>query len=162
MKVGDPRGRRHDMATVRTVRRMYDNGNGWGKTAIREELARHGIDVSYSTISRWVSESFAERCREDNRRRMAGRRPSFRWPTRHNPTWKLGRMRALRATGLSSYDIARVMNFDFPQDPPITDYVVRRILKTPEDAEELCRLHYAGHRRRVITRDQEDTHVRAA
>ena len=112
-KVGDPRGRRYDTRTVRLVRQMYADGEGWGKREIQRYLAERGIMVSYNTLLRWLDDSFAERVRESNRAIEARRRQEGRVKrSQESSTPLLDRMRQLQAASLSANAIATVLGVD--------------------------------------------------
>lgn len=110
----------------------------WTRAQVQQILAREGHRVpAVSTFARWMAERESpaaaararQRDRDAKRQRWAERSAQFCWPARVSAEWKLGRMKALRKIGVSNYDIARIMNHDFPGDEPLTEGRVRATLK---------------------------------
>ena len=118
---------------VEYARRLHSGG--WSPRRIADLLARqHDVRVDAGTVTEWVDPVAAERrrsrqrqrMREQNARRTGGRLGAG--PQR-SPEFRLARMKSLAAVGVSPENIARVMNFDFP-DVPVTRHVVIRALAT--------------------------------
>ena len=127
------------MSAVRFTSRDYHevrvlHDAGWGPREIQRILRDRGMDPvpSHMTIWRWVNPEGHQRHREQtnaiNRARRAGS-ARFVFPLPRGPEWKEQKMRLLRAQeGLSFNAIAKIMTFDFPDDP-WTEDEVRDLLK---------------------------------
>lgn len=124
---------RHKVTTKARVVELYDAG--WRPADIQRLLEREGRTVpSKNTIWTWTHPRKAARQAQRDlakTRRWRLRRASFAWSGVRGPEWKTGRMRAMRAAGVSLRDIARVMALDFPDDPPLTVDQVRHRLSEP-------------------------------
>ena len=130
---------RHTVATQTRVRELY--AAEWSPSEIQRVLEREGHTVpSEMTIWVWThpdkAAATAQREVLAARRRRAAK-ASYAWPGVRGPEWKLGRMKAMRKEGLSTYDIARMMRLDFPNDPPLTADQVRHALKCEDPPRAL-------------------------
>ncbi len=117
---------RHSVVVMRRARELRDAG--WAIPRIREILAKeHAVRPSNDTIARWLDPAVAERRAQAAREKRA-EVATFGWSGWHpSPSWKLGRMRALRAAGVSYAAIAKVMLVDFGDE--LTEEEVRYAVK---------------------------------
>lgn len=98
-----------------TAREMWASG-AWGKTEITRYLNDRGVKVHRITVSRWVDDHAAAAKRAEDDRRVARRsmtRSGRLGRTDARPEFKLRRIRALDAAGLTATAIAKVMTVDF-------------------------------------------------
>ncbi|PTL55784.1 hypothetical protein [Paraconexibacter algicola] len=112
--------------TSRTRARAVELRNaGWSLRQVRELLAAEGYHPAPTvpTLSRWTNPAREEEHRRANRARARGDATTYAWPGVRSAEWRLGRMRALDAAGVSDRDIARVMTLDFPHSPITVDQV---------------------------------------
>jgi len=128
----------HSSAMVGRARELRDAG--WQVRRIRDLLAREfdGHAPSVNTVWCWVEPDAALRQAAAKRRldrRDRAATASFSFPGRRSPVWKLGRMHALRAAGLSCVKIAAVMALDFGDD--LDPREVRRALETEQPPAKL-------------------------
>lgn len=129
---GNPHARRYPARAAVRARELRDAG--WSlrhiTLLIRREL---GLPVAQSTVCGWVDEEQArkQRLRSYNaHRRRWNAKVTGRLGSPHlTLDFKLIRLRALHEHGLSASSIARVMSFDFP-DQPLTEHQVRYSLRT--------------------------------
>lgn len=102
--------------SVILARELWDSG-AWSKTEIASYLQERGCTAHKTTIAAWADPARAARKARQDARTVAlraaryGSRPMGR-PTAH-PAYKLARMSALSACGMSPTAIAKVMRFDF-------------------------------------------------
>lgn len=125
------RGRRiYSVAVQDRARELHEAR--WPLRTITEILAREfAMDKPprANTVNEWVNPKLLKQRRaEDRVRHRHHRQADFSYPGRRSPEWKVGRMRALDAAGLSCAAIAKVMAVDFPDDPSLTDHQVRYAL----------------------------------
>lgn len=107
---------------VSTMQRAITlHASGWSYSTIPAVLDREGLGrPSPFTVRLWVDPVRREKSAAASRRRNAARsaaRSEFRFPAGRSVEWRLGRMRVLRAAGLSYTAITKVMNVDFPDAP---------------------------------------------
>lgn len=116
---------RHKMSTKLKVVELYEAG--WKPAEIERILHDEGMPVpSRNTMWIWTHpKAAAEQARRDVAvaRRWRVGAATFAWPGVRTPEWKVGRMRALRQTGMSFSAITKVMNVDFPNEPLTEDEV---------------------------------------
>jgi hypothetical protein len=116
------------------VREMYGDGrNGWGVTDLQRYLERHGVEVSWWTVKKWIDPEYAER--ERQRQRVKARHalrvkratPIYRLRILDEPAL-MDRMRSLRAAELSVAAVAKVLNLD--HDLGVTEHEIRNALES--------------------------------
>jgi hypothetical protein len=133
-RAGTDRRQRHSSATVAEAQRLH--AAGWSVYGIAKLLRRRGTSVDETTIAEWVDPALAERRRREqalryrirNARKTGGRLGAG--PPR-SPEFRLERIRSLDKAGVSAEAIAKVMTFDFPNEP-ITGHMVRHALRAGE------------------------------
>jgi hypothetical protein len=118
--------------TTTTRRRAIElREAGWSITRIARLLAREGHPVSENTVWCWVNEEAAERQRERKLHRNRQQRAltaEYRWPgARRSDEWLIGRIRHLRAAGLSATAIATLAKIDHDRDISVAR--VRELLR---------------------------------
>jgi hypothetical protein len=122
---------RHDSSSMTEARTLREAG--WSYRAIASLLTRRGSPVADTTVAEWCDPEKAARRRRRNLRRMAAANSQRNHgrlgagPPR-SMEFRDARMRSLRTAGLSMNAIAKVMTFDFP-DEPWTEREVRDLLK---------------------------------
>jgi hypothetical protein len=103
------------MARARQLREA-----GWSLAKIQQLVEREtGNRPSINTVWCWVVPDAAERQATAKRGPLRARRAgaaSFAYPGHRSPQWKVGRMQALHAAGLSISDVVIVMRVDFGDD----------------------------------------------
>lgn len=117
---------RHSVVVMRRARELREAG--WAIPRIRDILEKeHAVRPSKDTITRWLDPAVAERRAQAAREKRA-ESATFGWSGWHpSPSWKLGRMRALRDAGVSYAAVAKVMSVDFGDE--LTEEEVRAALK---------------------------------
>ena len=128
----NPHARRYPASAVIRARELRDAG--WSLRQITRLMRREfGVPVPQSTVACWVDDEQArkQRLRSYNaHRRRWNAKVTGRLGSPHlTLDFKLIRLRALHEHGLSPGSIARVMSFDFP-DEPLTEHQVRYSLAT--------------------------------
>ncbi len=118
-------------SAIQTARTLADGG--WSYSAIARFLTENGLQVHKGTVRLWLLSDEERSARllqqrrtmaETNARRSGGRLPPNRPLT---PERIQARIEGLHRVGLSTTDIARVLDFD-RVEPGCTVYSVRRRL----------------------------------
>lgn len=103
----NPRGRRHNAATMALARQMYGDGDAWTVGQIVEYLTRQGTPVSRGTVQLWLR---PQRKRAYYDRRNERRRTRAEAAVSPHPI--LDRIRALRVEDVSYSAISGVLRVD--------------------------------------------------
>ncbi|HUR84200.1 MAG TPA: hypothetical protein VMY78_02545 [Solirubrobacteraceae bacterium] len=142
---------RHKASTRARVIELYKAG--WMPAEIQRVLAREDIAVpSRNTIWVWTHPRQAgQQAKRDleKTRRWRTERASFAWPGVRGPEWKRARMLAMRRSGMSYVDIARVMTLDFPKTPT-SEGQVRHTIRGSETPILGCCARCNGTLRRYL------------
>lgn len=122
---------RHSAATMLEAQRLA--AAGWTSQGIVRVFARNGITVTERTVKRWVDPDFAAKRRRsqvlrEREKNAAARGGRLAGPPR-SPEFRQARIESLAKLGVSMAAIAKVMSFDFPNEP-ITVRVVEHALQT--------------------------------
>lgn len=125
------RQRTYPVSTMKLAQSMA--AGGWSPTEIQRALRRDGKAVpTRTTIIGWTTPDYAERQREKSRRkghlRSVEQNGGRLAVGRRSDVFKAARIKALRIEGMSCSAIAKVMSFDFPDDP-VTEHQVRYLLR---------------------------------
>lgn len=138
-----PKGRRYSARTV--IRACELREAGWSCAKIADFLSQElGVRPAPNTVLLWTDPKQAARQsvrvrighQRARRKRLTGRMPAV---SNLSPEFKAIRARALRESGLSFNAIAKVMTFDFPQEP-VDAQQIRYALRTglwPNALEQL-------------------------
>lgn len=127
------RGRKPTAEDVAYARRLAEGE--WGLTSIHRLMRHRDIAVSESTVLEWIDPEYAERRREDGRRRGREREARRRrlstepWLRRDATVeYRMVRLEALARIGLPRARIGAVLGLDF--GTPLTEHEVARALAT--------------------------------
>ncbi len=133
--VAQPLGRKPTAQDIAYARRLA--AGEWGLTSIHRLMRHRGVAVSESTVLEWIDPEYAERRREDGRRRGREREAQRRrlstepWLRRDATVeYRMVRLEALARAGLSMTKIGVMLGLDF--GTPLSEHEVARALETGE------------------------------